>query len=117
MLYAVMSASCECPLCNFSAPSRNLWLSHIRNVLLFFPLPVELMNVVVPIYTKCASFVSHVYRQHRDIIINQACTSACTDSDQSQLESVYEDIILPSTGTSEDRTSLQHAVDQIIIGN
>ena len=112
----IMASTCECPLCNFSAPSRSLWLSHIRNVHYndtSFNLTCGI-NECTSTYTRCASFVSHVYRQHRDIVVNQASTSACTNSDQGQLEPVYEYMTLSSMSTSEDRTSLQHAIDQIL---
>ena len=46
----------DCPLCNF-ASTRNQWISHLRSVHKH-----DKFNVVC---TKCASFVSNVYRKHR----------------------------------------------------
>ena len=56
-------------MCNFNAPSRNLWLSHLRSVHNEddeFNITCGI-NDCVNTYTRCASFVSHVYRQHREI--------------------------------------------------
>ena len=62
-------SSYDCPLCNFSAPTRTLWLSHIRSVHSgdenFFIICV--INQCGSKYNKCTSFVTHIYRQHRDV--------------------------------------------------
>ena len=112
-------SSYDCPLCNFSAPTRTLWLSHIRSVHSgdenFFIICV--INQCGSKYNKCTSFVTHIlYRQHRDVQtpssstcppsivsdITEVLSSNCTQD----LECIYEN--------SPGRTALQHAVDQIL---
>lgn len=75
-------------------------------------------------YSKCASFVSHVYRQHRDIMVRQTNPSAlvssesnCDDRREDRggdgcefghfVDHMYENFERP-------RTDLQHTIDQIL---
>ncbi len=55
-------------MCNFSAPGRSLWLSHLRGVHSEdqdFHVTCEIDGCRA-VYTKCSSLVSHMYRKHRD---------------------------------------------------
>ncbi len=109
-----MSAS-DCPLCNFSSPSKNLWLSHLRSV----HSKDDDFLVVCDIdecgarYSKCASFVSHVYRQHRGRLIEKQPNSTLP---QVQLQDVDDDDADPGFCVFSEplRTDLQHAIDQIL---
>ena len=118
---SMSASSYDCPLCNFSAPTRTLWLSHIRSVHSgdenFFIICG--INQCGSKYNKCASFVTHIYRQHRDVLcIETPSSSTCPPSIVSDitevlssnstldLECIYEN--------SPGRTALQHAVDQIL---
>ena len=51
---------------------------------------VELMNALVPILDVHPSFAMSIDSIEIIIVVNQASTSACTNSDQGQLEPVYE---------------------------
>lgn len=62
MSNSVATSSCDCPLCNFSSPSRGLWLSHLRSVHskdndFFISCDI---NGCGSSYSRCASFVSHI---------------------------------------------------------
>lgn len=118
-------SSIECPLCNFSAPTRNLWLSHLRTV----HQEDEKFSIICGIngcsirYDRCASFVSHVYRQHRDEIIIRQKNLAVSIPDlesahyMEQSQAVgWQDIDVEDNedNVTEDRTDLQHVIDQIL---
>lgn len=112
-----MSAASYCPLCNFSAPTRSLWLSHIRNV----HYQDDNFAIICGIngcsskYNKCASFVSHVYRQHREAIIsqvNQTNSTERSDTTETDCDAFchceYEE------SHHFDDHSLPHTVNQIL---
>lgn len=112
------SSSCDCPLCNFSAPTRSLWLSHLRSV------HNEDENFAVTCsingcgasYSKCASFVSHLYRQHREAVVLGKSNHVCP-SDLSTTEALHDEIESEnyvSEGGIDEVTDLQHAVHQIL---
>ena len=107
-------SSHECPLCNFTAPTRNLWLSHIRCVHHDdenFTITCGI-NECASTYSRCASFVSHVYRQHRDIVIDDQSRSVSSTSGHDTILTVDSPIDFNHGGESE--SNLQHAVDQIL---
>ena len=109
-------SSYKCPLCNFAAPTRCLWLSHIRGVHHNdenFTIICGI-NECVSTYSKCASFVSHVYRQHRDEIIDDRPTnvSSASGHDTFSWLSLYSAVNLSHAG--ENESDLQHDVDQIL---
>ena len=60
------------PLCNFLAPTVSLWLGHIRSV--HSDGSGFLIECCSTQYTKCASFVSHMYRKHRNELGAQTAT-------------------------------------------
>ncbi len=83
-----MSSFLNCPLCNFISPNRNLWLSHIRGVHSNdddFSMVCGISECTAT-YSKCSSFISHVYRKHRDVLSvpdkveHSTCSSEHTDS-------------------------------------
>ncbi len=83
-----MSSFLNCPLCNFISPNRNLWLSHIRGVHSNdddFSMACGISECTAT-YSKCSSFISHVYRKHRDVLSvpdkveHSTCSSEHTDS-------------------------------------
>ncbi len=64
-------------------------------------------------YTRCASFVSHVYRQHRDIVVvSKNPVRALEMSITELVEDVAEDVDY-DIYEGEERTDLQHTIDQI----
>lgn len=68
---AVTRAPIDCNLCNFRAPTLNLYVSHLRSVHAedsdFY---VECgIDGCVNKYEKCSSFISHVYRNHREALL------------------------------------------------
>ena len=79
----------DCSMCNFSAPGRKLWLSHLRGV----HSEDEDFHVVCKIdgctteYTKCSSLVSHVYRKHRDVL---AESNSLANDDTDSVEKSYD---------------------------
>ena len=114
-----MSTSSECPLCNFSAPTRSLWLSHIRNV----HYQDDNFSITCGIngcnskYNKCASFVSHVYRQYRDVIISQVnLPNSLEDGETTEVDHnvlcCYE--YHEESNKTDEQIDLQHTVDQIL---
>lgn len=110
-----MSTSCGCPLCNFSAPTRSLWLSHLRNVHHHddnFAITCGIDDCTST-YTNCASFVSHVYRQHRDAIISQV-NPPCNLKHSNTTSEVDYNALCSYEYVIEERTDLQHTVDQIL---
>lgn len=109
----------ECPLCNFNAPTRSLWLSHLRSV------HHDDNNFLVTCgidgctstYSRCTSFVSHIYRQHREVVIvkNSAKGVGTFNTDLTEVEEdvSYGTNAFDMLGEREERTDLQHAVDQL----
>ncbi len=55
-----------CPFCNFLAPTAALWLSHIRSV--HNTDDNFQISCCSTLYKKCSSFVSHMYRRHRELL-------------------------------------------------
>lgn len=116
MSNSVATSSCDCPLCNFSSPSRGLWLSHLRSVHskdndFFISCDI---NGCGSSYSRCASFVSHIYRQHREIIMAGQLQNSPVVSyndcgeDRRDIESFELMCSEPL------RSDLQHAVDQLL---
>lgn len=119
-------ASYNCPLCNFISPTRNLWLSHIRSVHSdddHFSLVCGISGCSA-FYSKCSSFVSHVYRKHRDILcapeetgqsspINTAQEPRTSTSEPSDPTTLLE----PSGSEYEYRTAdvdMQHTMSHLL---
>ena len=107
-----MSTSFVCPLCNFNAPTRNLWLSHIRSVHheddnFFVTCGIDECTST---YTRCASFVSHVYRQHRNVVVSSKNSENALEISNTD---VSEEVDYNTMYEGEERTDLQHAIDQI----
>lgn len=107
----------HCPMCQFSTPIRNLWLSHLRAV----HKEDENFSVTCGInncfnsYTRCASFVSHVYRQHREAILVQRSNSRSPDNDTRSSFEVENDIgVYEFNDEYEEDSTLQHAVNQLL---
>ena len=116
---ASRSAGYDCTLCNISSPTRNFWLSHLRNVHskdedFFITCGI---NECTASYTKCSSFVSHVYRQHRDALLDSKSKLCAVRSSNS---CDFDESIGPGTPTycNEDDTlnviQLQHTVEQLL---
>ena len=114
------SATCVCSLCSFSSPTRSLWLSHLRSVHgeddhFFVTCDI---NQCGASYSKCASLVSHIYRQHREIISSGRKPnrgSRQTDDFEDYGYSDGQDVsINEDNGECSRRTDLQHAIDQIL---
>lgn len=111
------STSYDCSLCNFSAPTINLWLSHLRNVHSKdenFAITCGI-NECPASYSKCASFVSHVYRQHRNALFDRTNQTRVLQSSKS---CTFDEIVVPDASTDQveslDGTQLQHTVDQLL---
>ena len=105
-----------CPLCNFSAPTWSLWLSHLRGVHSDDEnfLVTCGINGCVACYTKCASFVSHLYRQHRGTVVSGHSSTVCVSGNPSMEEDESPDCNIVHEESTEIRTDIQHAVDQIL---
>lgn len=95
---------CVCSLCNFSSPTKALW----RDI-----------DGCGASYSKCASLVSHVYRQHRERISagrktnNRADMPRQSDDFQGDGRSSYfggQDVSM----NEHSQTDLQHVIDQIL---
>ena len=116
----------ECPLCNFNAPTRSLWLSHLRSV----HHDDDNFHVNCGIdgctsqYSRCASFVSHVYRQHREVVVVNKYPAKRVGTNLTEVEECGSRMLGRSEGVDcaddfnaayegEERTELQHAIDQI----
>ena len=110
------SSSCDCPLCNFNAPTWGLWLSHIRSVHKEDENFAVTCNIgeCASLYTKCASFVSHVYRQHRDVVVLGKSRCAPPYNLSSDISIGVDEAIWPASEGDGEVSDLQHAVHQII---
>lgn len=91
----------RCPLspCNFLATTIGLWLSHVRVV--HKEDPSFVLECCETTYTKCASFVTHVYRRHRDVLGPKSVRAsdsfdASTSNSISQADSISTIYIEPS---------------------
>lgn len=112
----LMMSSIKCPLCNFNAPARSLWLSHLRSV----HSEDDDFNITCGIdgctntYTKCSSFVTHIYRQHRESFVVQRpnASSSSHHSRRCDDEPPYE-LNEMDNGLSEE-SELQHAINQLL---
>ena len=108
------SLSYDCPLCNFSSPTRALWLSHLRRVHSgdeHFSLSCGISECGAS-YTNCASFVSHVYRQHRDVVVSGGQSNRIT-ADRESTDNITDEFEEPSGETLTD-PDLQHTVDNLL---
>ena len=68
---AVTRAPIDCSLCNFRAPTLNLYVSRLRSVHAEdsdFYVECDIDGCVNK-YEKCSSFISHVYRNHREALL------------------------------------------------
>ena len=110
-------SSIKCPLCNFTAPARSLWLSHLRSV----HSEDDDFNITCGIqgctntYTKCSSFVTHIYRQHRELfVVHHSNASSSSDDAHSycQDEPPYE--LNESDNSHSEESELQHAINQLL---
>ena len=102
----------ECTFCNFIAPTLSLWLSHVRAVhSTVEEFEIECCGIN---YNKCSSFVSHVYRKHRNELASTNVTksgeysNSTTDNAQDISESA---VSVDATSTS---TLIHHTVDQLL---
>ena len=114
---ALATARYDCPLCNFASPTRNQWISHLRSVH-----NDDNFNVVCGIsdckatYTKCASFVSHVYQKHREALSvsgdvrNFTFTSDVPDAQSSSYEPNDLQIDQPVARSVD----MEHTISQIL---
>lgn len=113
----MMSSVISCSMCNFNAPTRSLWLSHLRSV---HRDDVE-FNVTCGIdncantYTRCASFVTHVYRQHREsfIVHHRGTSESGQGSFHVENETFWEIDGNRENNSSQDE-DIQHAVNQLL---
>ena len=104
--------------CNFNAPARNLWLSHLRSVHSEdddFDITCGIDNCTNS-YTRCASFVTHVYRQHRESFIthHSKASSLRSNAQSSQMETDEMPVIEPSDNSNDQESDLQHAINQLL---
>ena len=106
-----MSVCKACSFCNFLAPSLTLWLSHVRTVHGSDPaFEIECCSVK---YSKCSSFVSHMYRKHRNEL------SVASMSDPKELPTVI-DFHTDETASFSNKScdvgdhAVQHAVHQLL---
>ena len=113
----VRSTCYNCSLCNFSPPTMNLWLSHLRNVDCnhkLFSISCS-VNECPASCRKCASFVSHVYQQHRNALFDRTNKGHVLQSSKS---CNFDEIVVLNTSTDQveslDSTQLQHTVDQLL---
>ena len=117
------STSFDCSLCNFSSPNRSLWLSHLRGV----HSQDENFSIVCGInecsasYVKCSSFVSHVYRQHREALTNSTNnihnSAESSQTDACEYNTSESGILLDETDnepTSVADMNLRHTIDQLL---
>ena len=122
-----MSTVCDGPLCDFSCPTKALWLSHLRSVHSQdedFTITCDI-NECNASYTKCASFVSHIYRQHRGVIVGDqptACTSTAVNIDSGggsgsclEIEDIGEFELDDMFEHASPRSDLQHTIDRKLI--
>lgn len=100
----------SCPMCNFLAPTTSLWLSHIRSV---HSTDANFqINCCSTSYNKCPSFVSHMYRRHRDLLTVQRRTyessavdlPAQSDPQCSEITEMHSNI----------ESHEQHAINQLL---
>ncbi len=113
--------SYNCSLCNFSSPTRRLWLNHLRQVHIqdvdFF-IRCDLSDVCIrrcTSYNKCSSFISHCYRNHRDVIeVEDQATRNVTQDAQSATSSINFEASSSSEIPEDDDLDLQHAIDQLL---
>ena len=118
--YSWIMSSIKCSMCDFSAPTRGLWLSHLRAV----HNEDDNFNITCGIdncwnsYTRCASFVSHVYRQHREVILVQRSNFGSSNNDSSSSFEVEDDGGVHEYNddceNSNEDFELQHAVNQLL---
>ena len=113
-----------CQLCNFSYPSMKLWLKHLRSVHeedTAFSVTCNIEDCTAS-YTKCLSFVSHLYRQHRDTVTTAPERQAdmagnnsnnVTDNRERDIGSILG---MPTLDDNQElvRSDVQHAVDQLL---
>lgn len=108
----------DCPLCNFSSPSRSLWLSHLRSVHSDdsdFLVTCGIDGCELS-YSKCSSLVSHIYRHHRSSIICQDVDVASSNK-ENRLHCEQDCFDgLSSTYYEEpfEEPDLQHTIDQLL---
>ena len=109
-----------CSLCSFRTRTVSEWISHLR--LVHFEDKEFIVtcgiNGCISSYNKCSSFLSHVYRHHRDVIISRP--------GQVQLSSAVEEIDITSPPSlastsytavddfSHEHSILDHRVHQIL---
>jgi hypothetical protein len=72
------------------------------------------INGCIACYTRCASFVSHVYRQHRDTIVSGRNSAVIVSGNPSIEVDEFPGSNIAYEESTEIRTDLQHAVDQIL---
>ena len=119
----VAAAASDCPLCNYSTPTKSFLLSHLRSVHGtdddFFIACI--FDGCSRSYSKCSSFVSHVYRQHRDDIIVEkpnrtSVSEGGTESDNyiDDNDCGISDVSLGMLSAPGPRTDLQHTIDQLL---
>lgn len=103
-------------MCNFGSPTRSLWLSHLRSVYgedENFSIVCQIDNCCRS-YQKCSSFVSHVYRQHRGVLIcneRRSTVNTALESNTAVFQHAIENI---SIENSNDYTELQYTVDELL---
>ena len=116
---ATSTSSYDCPLCNFSCPTKNLWLSHLRRVHSNddnFYVTCDINNCGTS-YTKCSSFVSHVYRQHRDnmVITTRQHSSLTPENDSGCRMELVDDVSFDGDIDHEqERNDLQHIINGLL---
>ena len=105
----------ECVFCNFEAPSWTLWLGHVRSVHASDPdFEIECCDTK---YTKCSSFVSHVYRKHRsELSVTSQVYPLLEDAEEMQAVPHFPKIAMEGCGaeTGDSSVRMQHAVDQLL---
>ena len=117
----------QCSLCSFRTITLSEWVSHLRLVHCNdseFTVTCGI-NGCVKIYKKCSSFLSHVYRCHRETIIqNKTVKDSTVAIDESLLAFDYTRVniqhdfsaigLFDCTSASGSSSLLQHTVHQLL---
>ena len=123
MLTAIIAVTAEvvfCRLCSFRTRTISEWISHLC---LVHSEDDEFsvrcgINGCTREYRKCASFLTHVYRHHRDVVISSS-TASSADVVNPSFEGMFSspvplhEHICDSSNTFE-HSAIDHTVHQLL---
>ena len=116
--YAIMAVTAEvvfCRLCSFRTRTISEWISHLR---LVHSEDDEFsvrcgINGCTREYRKCASFLTHVYRHHRDVVISSS-TASSADVVNPSFEGMFSSPVPLHEHICDSSNTLHSAIDHTV---